>query len=99
MKGKLFSFDISEEAESDFDIFYYENPKIAETFFQRINNSLKKIKKTPISFPEVHKNLRKYTVKKFPFVIYYQVVAYTIRVIAIFHTSKNPEIWNERIVE
>ena len=103
MKGKLFSIDISEEAESDFDnsykFYYYESPKIAETFFQRINISLEKIKKTPISFPEVHKNLRKYTVKKFPFVIYYQVVAYSIRVIAIFHTSRNPEIWNERIVE
>lgn len=101
MKGKPYSIEISEEAENDLDnsyeYYFDDSPQVADTFFRRINTSLETIRKTPLSFPEIYKSLRKFTVKKFPFVIYYQVVDYTIRVIAIFHTSRNPKIWTERI--
>jgi len=103
MKGKAFKIELSDEAESDFDnsyeYYFDESPKVADTFFQRINISLENIKKSPNSFPLVHKTLRKYTVSKFPFVIYYQIEDVSIKVIAIFHTSRNPKIWNERLEE
>jgi toxin ParE1/3/4 len=101
MKGKPYNIEISEEAENDFEnsyeYYYDDSPKLADTFFRLINTSLETIKKTPLSFPEIHKSLRKFCVEKFPFVIYYQVVDYTIKVIAIFHTSRNPKIWTERV--
>lgn len=101
MKEKPYSIEISEEAENDFDnsYAYYndESPNVANKFFQFINDSLENIIKSPLSFQKIHKDLRKFTVKKFPFVIYYQVVGYTIKIIAIFHTSRNPKIWSERI--
>ncbi len=101
MKTKSFSIELSDEAEVDFEKsyeFYYEDsPKVADTFFKRINLGFKSINQNPESFPIVHKDVRKYVVKKFPFVIYYRIVDAKIQVIAIFHTSRNPEIWNERI--
>ena len=101
MKTKLFSIELSDEAEVDFDKsyeFYYEDSsKVAETFFNQINLCFENIKQNPKSFPIAHKDLRKYVVKKFPFVIYYRILDTEIQVIAIFHTSRNPEIWNERI--
>ena len=101
MKTKLFSIEISDEAEIDFDksyeYYYEDSPKVADIFFKRINLSLENVKQNPDSFSIVYKNVRKYVVKKFPFVIYYQIVDSIIRVIAVFHTSRNPEIWNDRI--
>lgn len=101
MKTKPFSIELSNEAEVDFDKsyeFYFEDsPKVADTFFKQINLGFENIKQTPKSFPFTHKDVRKYVVKKFPFVIYYRIVDKTIQIIAIFHTSRNPEIWNERI--
>jgi len=103
MTGKHYSIEISDEAECDFDNsynYYFEHsPKVADDFFQRISISFENIKTIPFSFPEVYKNVRKFTVKKFPFVIYFQVEEYAIKVIAIFHTSRNPEIWNVRVDE
>lgn len=100
MKGKPYSIEISEEAERDFDnsyeYYFEDNPIVADAFFQRINISFESIKTIPHSFPEVYKNIRKFTVKKFPFVIYFQVEEYTVKVIAIFHTSRNPQVWKER---
>ena len=100
MKTKPFSIELSDEAEVDFDKsyeFYYEDsPKVSDTFFKRINLGFENIKQNPKSFAVAHKDVRKYVVKKFPFVIYYRIVDSVIQVIAIFHTSRNPEIWNER---
>lgn len=103
MTGKPYSIEISDEAECDFDnsykYYFADSPKVADAFFQRISISFESIKTIPFSFPEVYKNVRKFTVKKFPFVIYFQVEEYAIKVIAIFHTSRNPEIWNVRVDE
>ena len=101
MKVKKFSIEISDEAEIDFDksyeYYFEDSPKVADAFFRRINVSFEDIKQNPFTFPVAYKNVRKYVMKKFPFVIYYQIVNSIIKVIAIFHTSRNPEIWNERI--
>jgi len=101
MKTKKFSIELSDEAETDFDksfeYYFKENPKVANRFFRRINASIEDIKLNPFTFPFVHKDVRKYVVKKIPFVIYYQINNSTIRIIAIFHTSRNPKIWNNRV--
>jgi len=100
MKRKLFDIELSEEAIEDFDNsynFYYEDSfKVAETFFKQIDICFDAIKQNPTSFPIVHKDVRKYVVKKFPFLIYYRIANSVVQVIAIFHSSRNPEIWNER---
>jgi toxin ParE1/3/4 len=103
MKGKSFNLDVSDEAENDFDCSYNyyfdQNPKLAGEFFHHINTGLGNIKKSPFTFREVYKGIRKFIVKKFPFVIYFTVDNQTIKIIAIFHTSRNPQIWTGRIIE
>ncbi len=100
MKPKQFSIELSDDAEIDFDnsynFYFEESSKVADEFFRRISLSLKNVMLNPFSFPIAYQNIRKFVVKKFPFVIYYQIIDSTIRVIAIFHTSRNPEIWSDR---
>ena len=66
MKRKRYSLEISDEAEYDFDNSYQyynnESPNIANAFFQRINVSLEIIRKSPLSFRVIHKNLRMFSV-------------------------------------
>ena len=101
MKTRPFSIELLDEAEVDFDKsyeFYNEDsPKVADVLFQRINLGLEDIKQNQNFFPIAHKDVRKHVIKKFPFLIYYRIVETVIQVIAIFHTSRNPKIWNERI--
>lgn len=100
MKKEPFSLQISDDAEVDLDKSYEyykeENQKLADIFFNQIKLSLEKIKQNPHSFPIEYKDVRKFVVKKFPFVIYFQSHESIVKIIAIFHTSRNPEIWNER---
>ena len=101
MRTKPFNLEISDEAETDlknaYQFYAEESTRVAESFFKQINSSLETIKKNLRSFPYAYKSVQKFVVKKFPFVIYYQLDESSIRVIAIFHTSRNPEIWNERL--
>ena len=101
MKRKTFKIDISDEAETDFDssysFYYNESPELADHFYKCVNTSFERIQKSPKSYPVVYKSLRKFKVKIFPFVIYYQIDGSAIHVIAIFHTSRNPKVWNRRI--
>ncbi|NLO02617.1 MAG: type II toxin-antitoxin system RelE/ParE family toxin [Bacteroidales bacterium] len=103
MKEGQYNIELSEEAENDFEnsyqYYFSDSPKVANAFFQSVNTSLATIRSTPFSFPVVHKGLRKYTIKKFPFIIYYQVSNNSIKVLAIFHTSRDPRIWKKRVKE
>ena len=100
MKIKQYKIELSDEAESDFDKSYEyyvdENKKFADNFFKQVNSSLEKISESPEANPLVYKTVRKHVMKKFPFIIYYQVKELLVKIIAIFHTSRNPEIWKDR---
>ena len=100
MKAGPYSIEISEEAEFDFDKsydYYYEiSPNLADAFFKSIDTCFKIIQESPLSYQVIHKGIRRFTLKRFPFVIYYLVDNYIIKIIAIFHTSRNPKVWTER---
>lgn len=48
-------------------------------------------------FPIVRKNVRRALVKYFPYSVLYVEKADKLEVIAIFHQSRNPAIWEERL--
>ena len=101
MEKNNFSIELSDDAEIDlkssFEYYFYEDSQVADSFFKQINISFEEIKQDPEMFPIVYGSIRKYVLKKFPFVIYYRIDNVIVQIIAIFHTSRNPQIWNERI--
>ncbi len=100
MRRKQYKIELSDEAEVDLDKSYEyyanENEDLADNFYRYIANSIEEIRKNPNLYPDIHKNIRKFVIKKFPFVIYYKINDVVVEVVAIFHTSRNPEIWQER---
>lgn len=100
MKRKRYKIELTEEAESDFDNSYEyyaeEDVKLADKFFLQVNQSLQTIADNPQGFQNAFKNIRQSVIRKFPFIVYFRVEKLTIQVIAIFHTSRDPEIWKQR---
>lgn len=56
------------------------------------------LKKNPYLFSIKYNEIRCKKIEKFPFLIHYQINENLnfITVFAVFHTSRNPEIWNSR---
>jgi len=78
MQREQYSIEFSDEAEIDFDKSYEyyskKNIKVANSFFNQVNYSFEKIKKTPFTYPKIYQSVRKHTIKKFPFVIKLQIL-------------------------
>ena len=68
----------------------------------RYKNQAKKqinsLKKDPYLFSIKYNEIRCRKIDKFPFLIHYLINENTnsVTVFAVFHTSRNPEIWNKR---
>ena len=97
-------YKIKIEPEANQDIqetinWYNERQKgLGRKFHNEIKNYFKHLKFNP--FYEIrYDNVRCITIKKFPYTIHFTVneVDNTVIVRAIFHTSRNPEIWKNRI--
>jgi plasmid stabilization system protein ParE len=79
---------------------WYQQAKVGlgRKFTSEIRKKIEFICKNPQAIAFRYKTIRTATLDSFPFLIHYQVDSHskTIIIIAVLHTSRNPEIWNER---
>ena len=71
-------------------------PVWVEEFSERVHEVLNSI----ATFPEIHqciyKDVRRAVVRRFPYLILYRIKPSRVRVIAVFHSRRNPAIWQAR---
>lgn len=65
-------------------------------FVVAVQRVLDRIAEQPDFYPVVHGEVREALVQRFPFCIYYREGADQILVLAVFHTSRDPSIWQNR---
>ena len=82
---------------------WYQKAKdgLGKKFTNEIRNKVGIICRNPLIFVIGYKTVRTATLTNFPFLIHYQIDTHlkTILIIAVLHTSRNPEMWSERIRE
>ncbi len=92
---------LSQEAEWDIyeSFHWYEMQKssLGDSFEKAINDGLNAISQNPNICQLKYKKLRIFFTKDFPFGIHYFIDKKELKVIAVFHTSKDPSSWDERI--
>jgi|BarGraIncu00222A_1022003.scaffolds.fasta_scaffold96259_2 plasmid stabilization system protein ParE len=83
------------EAEKEFResiLWYSKQQKGLEIeFVLSIDETIERIKRSPEQFPKVYRHLRRAVIKKFPFVILYELSLTDINIVAIFHSKRNPQ--------
>jgi plasmid stabilization system protein ParE len=89
------------EAEQEFKeaITWYAKQKkgLGKRFAQALKRSLKGIQATPKMHAFVIDDVRKATMQVFPYVILYRVATDNIVIVAVFHTKRDPSVWQGRI--
>ena len=78
---------------------YYENQKLGlgDNFLENLDDIFNLILDNPNLYPKDFEEVRKALLKKFPFTIYYEIVEEQIFVYSVFHQSRNPENWRQRM--
>jgi plasmid stabilization system protein ParE len=88
------------EAEAEFReaIYWYEHQRrgLGSEFILCIDEAVERIRRSPDTYPKVHKSIRRIVVRRFPFAVFYEVVGIQIRVLAIYHSRRDPSRWRSR---
>jgi plasmid stabilization system protein ParE len=89
------------EAEEDLKetVIWYENNKkgLGARFLLAVDAAVQSIVRYHQAYPLVYKNYRKKIIRRFPFQIIYTIEENNIEVLAVFHSSRNPDEWKSRI--
>lgn len=75
------------------------NKKLVNRFFEEFENEIKFLAQNPLSKEIKYNDCRICYLKSFPFGIHYQYFNSnnSILIIGIYHTSRNPKIWINRL--
>jgi plasmid stabilization system protein ParE len=88
------------EAETEFDeaFDFYDGRQagLGTDFAAEVQKVFDRLSANPLIHQVVFADIRKAVVKRFPYCIYYRAHADRVEVIAVFHTSRDPSIWQGR---
>ena len=73
-----------------------QRPNLGVEFIAEIEQGIVAAAEQPDLYAIVYRNVRRVTVRRFPFSIYFQAEARRIVVLAVFHGSRDPAIWRGR---
>ncbi|MBN8443580.1 MAG: type II toxin-antitoxin system RelE/ParE family toxin [Thauera sp.] len=96
MRRILFRPQARAEFDAAGDWYEAELRGLGEAFLDAVEAQLSRIATNPLLYPAVYRDVRKAALKRFPYCIYFRLRGDTVVVLAVFHTSRNPESWKRR---
>jgi toxin ParE1/3/4 len=91
---------LTPEAELDLieAIRWYDerDQKLGDDFLRRIYHCIGSLERNPDLYPVFHRQMRRALVRRFPYQILYEIENDEIIIYAIYHSSRDPEVWKRR---
>ena len=78
---------------------YFNNrvPGLGADLLEEINQAVAAIVKTPTRWRIIDEDIRRYSIKRFPYTIFYRVEPVRIRILAVAHHRRHPDYWKHRM--
>lgn len=73
-----------------------QRPGLGEAFLSAVRETADRISEHPLQYAVIHRETRRALVKRFPYGLFYQLLDQKVVVVACFHTSLNPRVWQKR---
>ena len=71
------------------------NPVLKDRMLRDLRVTIQTAAERPGSFPEVEDGVRVAKCKRFPYRVYFEVAGDALRVLAVYHMSRDPDQWDE----
>jgi plasmid stabilization system protein ParE len=68
-----------------------------EEFLSSVDASVQLIRRAPEMYAAIFETYRRCLIRRFPYAIFYEHAAGAVTVYGIFHTSRDPAKWRERL--
>lgn len=78
---------------------WYESHRasLGEEFLTCVDACIASILRVPEMQAVVHAQYRRALVRRFPYAVFYKYATNTVTVYAVFHASRDPEKWRQRL--
>ena len=70
---------------------------LGEEFLSCVDACIQAICRNPEMYSTVYRDYRRGLVRRFPYSVFYEYVENTVTVYCVFHNSRNPAKWRERL--
>lgn len=80
-------------------VLWYEEQRtgLSYDFELCLEAGISEIMRMPLAFSKKYKNVKVVFIQRFPYGIHYVIKTNVIVIIGIFHTSRSPKNWTDRI--
>lgn len=99
---KFYKVKINIDALSDIqqatDWYNKRLPELGTRFQKNVKRQINTLKHSAVNYSIRYNNVRCMLIKRFPFLVHFIIdeANLVVEVFAIFHTSRNPQIWEQR---
>jgi plasmid stabilization system protein ParE len=95
----MVGYEFTDRAARDFEAarswYDQRSNKLGRRFVDDVVSSIETIRERPESFPVVRRGVRATRCRKFPYRIYFDVLGDRVALLAIYHTSRRPDRWDD----
>lgn len=84
------------EIDTAYQWYKQQSARAAREFLDEVEAVLTLIAAHPQRYGFAAADIREATLSRFPFAVYYRELPDRIRVLSVFHTSRDPNIWQSR---
>ena len=92
-----FKPEVYDDIKTAYDWYESQRVGLGEDFLLTLEESYVKITRTPKLYQGIYKLVRRKLVRRFPYGIFFVIRENTIIVLAILHTKREPQKWQERV--
>ncbi len=87
---------VRDEIDDAHDWYEQRQAGLGAAFLDEVQRVLAEIVANPARFGFAERDIREGLLTRFPYAIYYRVLRDRIRVLAVYHTARNPAGWQSR---
>ncbi len=87
---------VRDEIDGAYDWYENRQPKLGRGFLDEVEQVLSAMTANPAHYGYADGDIREGLLRRFPYAVYYRVLADRIRVLAVYHASRNPSGWQAR---
>lgn len=69
---------------------------LGRSFLESIEAALRRIDDNPRLYQEIHLDIRRAPLDRFPFGVYYALIQGDLHVLAVLHDARHPSTWKRR---
>ena len=95
----MLGFALSRRADRDIeaasDWYARVNASLAVAFLEDVQRAIDDARTRPMSFPEARRGVRRALCDRFPYYVYFEVLANQIDVLAVYHTARDQAAWDD----